>query len=138
MANLSLKTKIKYVPSLPGNKELSEPLSFSVTAGLSVMENRRWRDLLQAINFDGTDGEIVSGLNSAFEGIAEINGSHTIDEKQIKSVGDYLVLVGLQPGAPLMTELMEFISYHNSAGGLKEVFCVRSFGGTPTTPEGKK
>lgn len=139
MANLSSKMVVKFVPSLPGNKELPEPLSFSVVAGLSLMEVRAWKERIAALKFAGAEeSEIVERINTAFEGVATLNGSHTIDSKPINTVGDYMSIVGLQPGAPLMNELMKAVLYNNSAEGLTEVFCGRSSGGTPSTAEAVK
>lgn len=136
MANLSTKKTVKYIPSLPGNRELAEPLSFSITAGLSLMDLRAWRERLSEIKFDGVgESEIAKAFDVAFEGVASLDGSHTIDGAAVNTLGQYLSLVALQPGAPLMTELMGTINYNNSAEGLKEVFSVRSFGGTPTMAE---
>jgi len=139
MANLSTKANIKYIPSLPGNRELSDPLSFTIVAGLSMMEVRAWRDRLAALKFDkDNEAEIIKGFNEAFEGVVVLNGNHTIDSKPVNTIGDYLSLVGLQPGAPLMAELIQAITYNNSVEGLKEVFCVRSFGGIHSTAEASK
>jgi len=139
MANLSTKANIKYIPSLPGNRDLPDPLSFTIVAGLSMMEIRAWRDRLAALKFDkDNEAEIIKGFNAAFEGVVVLNGNHTIDSKPVNTIGDYLSLVGLQPGAPLMAELIQAITYNNSVEGLKEVFCVRSFGGTHSTAEASK
>ncbi len=136
MANLSTKKVVKYIPSLPGNKELPEPLAFSITAGLTLMEIRAWRERLAGLKFENVEEhKITEAFNVAFEGVVSLDGKHTIDGVAVNTVGEYLSLVALQPGAPLMNELMSAITYNNSVEGLKEVFSVRSFGGTPTTAE---
>ncbi len=136
MANLSTKKVVKYIPSLPGNKELAEPLAFSITAGLTLMEIRAWRERLAGLKFENVEEhKITEAFNVAFEGVVSLDGKHTIDGVAVNTVGEYLSLVALQPGAPLMNELMGAITYNNSVEGLKEVFSVRSFGGTPTTAE---
>ena len=135
MASLSSKTVVQYVPSLPGNKESQEPLSFSVTCGLSVLDNERWLEAINPIDLTQSDEKIIEDFNNAFRGVVSLNGAHTIDGRPVTSVGEYCAIMGRQHGAPLIVELVSFVGHHNSVKGIKEVFCVRSFGGTPSMAE---
>lgn len=149
MANLSLKQEVRYVPNILGNRALpeAEQISFSITAGLTVLEVKALERQLEEIDTrhkladNPSDEQVLEFKTGQHRDLAKALGplaranptTTTIDGKVIDSVGAYLEAVSLQVGVLLTKELVAEIMRVNSVGGQRALFSERSSGGTTST-----
>lgn len=138
MAALSLKKKVKYFPSIPGNRDLpeAERLTLLITSGMPKLERDDFyaRAELMADAEKSNTIEGADDLEKSFEGVVELVPSETtIEGKKMTRLADYLLVISSQPGAPFLDELTKTIVWNNSARGNKELFSEPLPGGTAST-----
>lgn len=142
MADLSSKKWARYEPSLPGNAELPEAQRFylEVAAGLSVIEYAAASDgFFSEWRATETDDKTIGARLAKHLGPFVRFGAEplTLDGEVVDDLARYLQVISEQRAAPLVIELIGCFGYHNSYEGQRELFSVRSFGGTTGTASRK-
>jgi hypothetical protein len=132
MANLTLKKKVRYFPSIPGNLELPEAERFHlvVMSGLPKV-------VLEQVVTDATEAAQrvdVTALTEALSPAVSLGAvSLELDGVEVQTVGDYLTALAGQSGQPLLFELVQRVVELNSFSGARAVFSAPPSGGTAGT-----
>lgn len=137
----------RWAPDIGENRELEggPALWFEVATGLTAQQlmdaRNRFAELRSEVAGQSDIPAIKAKLSQAFleafgEFLRVVGGPHTVGQKSLASIADYIDIVQEQAdfGQLALKDLVATIERFNSFGGPDELFLQRRSGGEASTP----
>lgn len=137
MANLTRAWRWeRFAPDLGDNLSLpeGERLYLEVASGLSGEQLAAFHATLRDMKIAGESvAEVVAAWAGVFSPVVRLVGEHTIEGRDVKSLGDYLRLLAESNGVYNLTEMVSIVTEFNSVSGTSALFSRRHSGGVLST-----